>query len=201
MRSSKPRAASPPSLHATGRRSTDNADGISRGLSHAAGRSGPQKVEVAMERPIGNALRAFSRVWFCSGAELNGDHDGLDRTLAWTERTRAQHDRKSDRCPSDLTAEEWAVVRPLLPGPNRLGPPRRVDLQRMWKQSKTVRRPVARGRSCPARSRRSRPRGPKTTAGATAACSPRSTGFLWRRRAGRRDERRNRRPARSTARV
>ena len=52
--------------------------------------------------------------------------------MAWTELTRAQHSRKTERYPSDLTAEEWAVVQPLLPGPNRLGRPRRVDLRRVW---------------------------------------------------------------------
>ena len=36
--------------------------------------------------------------------------------MAWTELTRAQHNRKTERYPSDLTDEEWAVVCPLLPG-------------------------------------------------------------------------------------
>ena len=52
--------------------------------------------------------------------------------MAWTELTRAQHNRKTERYPSDLTEAEWAVVQPLLPGPNRLGRPRRVDLRRVW---------------------------------------------------------------------
>lgn len=52
--------------------------------------------------------------------------------MAWTELTRAQHNRKTERYPSDLTEAEWAVVQPLLPGPNRLGRPRRVDLRRIW---------------------------------------------------------------------
>ena len=52
--------------------------------------------------------------------------------MAWTELTRAQHNRKPERYPSDLTEAEWAVVQPLLPGPNRLGRPRRVDLRRVW---------------------------------------------------------------------
>ena len=49
--------------------------------------------------------------------------------MAWTELTRAQHNRKTERYPSDLTDEEWAVVCPLLPGPNHLGRPRTVDLR------------------------------------------------------------------------
>jgi len=52
--------------------------------------------------------------------------------MAWTELTRAQHSRKTERYPGDLTEAEWAVVHPLLPGPNRLGRPRRVDLRRVW---------------------------------------------------------------------
>ena len=52
--------------------------------------------------------------------------------MAWTELTRAQHNRKTERYPSDLTQAEWAVVQPFLPGPNRLGRPRRVDLRRIW---------------------------------------------------------------------
>ena len=52
--------------------------------------------------------------------------------MAWTELTRAQHIRKTKGYPSDLTAEEWAVACPLLPGPDRLGRPRRVDLRHIW---------------------------------------------------------------------
>ena len=52
--------------------------------------------------------------------------------MAWTELTRTQHKRKTARYPSDLTAEEWAVIRPLLPGPSRLGRPRKVDLRKVW---------------------------------------------------------------------
>lgn len=52
--------------------------------------------------------------------------------MAWTEITRAHHNRKTARYPSDLTAEEWAVVWPLLPGPNRLGRPRTVELRAIW---------------------------------------------------------------------
>ncbi len=52
--------------------------------------------------------------------------------MAWTELTRTQHKRKTARYPSDLTAEEWAVIRPFLPGPSRLGRPRKVDLRKVW---------------------------------------------------------------------
>ena len=52
--------------------------------------------------------------------------------MAWTELTREQHKRETTRYPSDLTDAEWAIVGPLLPGPNRLGRPRTVDLRRVW---------------------------------------------------------------------
>ena len=52
--------------------------------------------------------------------------------MAWTELSRAQHGRKTERYPGGLTEAEWAVVQPLLPGPNRLGRPRQVDLRRVW---------------------------------------------------------------------
>ncbi len=52
--------------------------------------------------------------------------------MSWTELTRAQHMRKTKSYPSDLTDAEWKIVRPLLPGCNRLGRPRQVELRRVW---------------------------------------------------------------------
>lgn len=52
--------------------------------------------------------------------------------MAWTELTRAQHTRKTKNYPSDLTDAEWQIVQPLLPGRNRLGRPRQVELRRVW---------------------------------------------------------------------
>lgn len=52
--------------------------------------------------------------------------------MAWTELTRTKHNRKTDGYQSDLTDEEWAVVHPFLPGRNRLGRPRQVDLRKIW---------------------------------------------------------------------
>ena len=52
--------------------------------------------------------------------------------MAWTELTRAHHRRETKRYPSDLTDAEWTIVRPLLPGRNRLGRPREVKLRRVW---------------------------------------------------------------------
>lgn len=52
--------------------------------------------------------------------------------MAWTESTRKKHKRKTKRYPSDLTNAEWKIVRDLLPGPNRLGRPRKVKLRKIW---------------------------------------------------------------------
>lgn len=52
--------------------------------------------------------------------------------MAWTEFTREEHTRKTKRYPSDLTDAEWRIVQPLLPGRNRLGRPRTVELRRVW---------------------------------------------------------------------
>ncbi len=52
--------------------------------------------------------------------------------MAWTEITRALHARKPARYSSDTSDEEWDLVAPLLPGRNRLGRPRKVDLRDVW---------------------------------------------------------------------
>src|SRR6266446_7196058 len=36
---------------------------------------------------------------------------------------------KRKRYPSDLTDQQWALLKPLLPRPNRLGQPRKTDLR------------------------------------------------------------------------
>lgn len=52
--------------------------------------------------------------------------------MVWTETTRAQHDRRSLRYASDTTDEEWALIAPFMPAPNRRGRPRKTDLRRVW---------------------------------------------------------------------
>jgi transposase len=49
--------------------------------------------------------------------------------MAWTETTRRQYRREGLRYASDMTDGEWALVAPLMPEPNRLGRPRKTDLQ------------------------------------------------------------------------
>ena len=44
--------------------------------------------------------------------------------MPWTETTRCQYERNNERYSSDVTDAEWAVIFPLLPGPNKLGHPR-----------------------------------------------------------------------------
>ena len=41
--------------------------------------------------------------------------------MAWTEFTRKRYERNTARYSSDVTDEEWAIVAPLLLGPNPLG--------------------------------------------------------------------------------
>ncbi len=49
--------------------------------------------------------------------------------MPWTETTRCQYERNNERYSSDVTDAEWAVIFPLLPGPNKLGRPREVELR------------------------------------------------------------------------
>jgi transposase len=52
--------------------------------------------------------------------------------IPWTETTRAQHDRRSLRYASDTTDEEWALIAPFMPAPNRRGRPRKTDMRSVW---------------------------------------------------------------------
>ncbi len=52
--------------------------------------------------------------------------------MAWTELTRRRYERNSGGYSSDVTDAEWSVIGPLLPGRNRLGRPRRVELRQIW---------------------------------------------------------------------
>jgi transposase len=45
----------------------------------------------------------------------------------WTTENRGRYDRSRLRYPSDLTDDEWALVRPLIPPAKRGGNKRRVD--------------------------------------------------------------------------
>ena len=47
----------------------------------------------------------------------------------WTDENRARYDRDSLRYPSDLTDEEWALVKPMIPLPKRGGNKRKVDVR------------------------------------------------------------------------
>ena len=48
--------------------------------------------------------------------------------MTWTDITRQEHNRKSDRYPSDLTDAEWAYLEPLLPPARSGGRPRTTNL-------------------------------------------------------------------------
>ena len=47
----------------------------------------------------------------------------------WTETTRPKYERAGRRHASDLTAEEWGVIGPLLPSRKRLGRPRTTEMR------------------------------------------------------------------------
>jgi len=49
--------------------------------------------------------------------------------MPWTEITRSQYERDSARYASDLTDDEWALIEPFMPEPNRIGRPRQTDLR------------------------------------------------------------------------
>lgn len=47
----------------------------------------------------------------------------------WTNANRARYERRGLRYPSDLTDEEWAMIRPLIPRAKRGGNKRTVDVR------------------------------------------------------------------------
>jgi transposase len=47
----------------------------------------------------------------------------------WTNANRARYERRGLRYPSDLTDEEWALIRPLIPPAKRGGNKRTVDVR------------------------------------------------------------------------
>ncbi len=47
----------------------------------------------------------------------------------WTNENRGHYDRRKLRYPSDLTDDEWALVRPLIPAAKRGGNKRTVDVR------------------------------------------------------------------------
>jgi transposase len=52
--------------------------------------------------------------------------------MAWTETTRAQHDRSSLRYASDVTDAEWEIIEPFMPPPSKVGRPREVEFREVW---------------------------------------------------------------------
>lgn len=54
---------------------------------------------------------------------FDGDHDALNRNHS------PHYERRCPRYASDLTDEEWVLIAPLMPSPNRIGRPRKTDLR------------------------------------------------------------------------
>lgn len=49
--------------------------------------------------------------------------------MPWTDFTRGQYGRRTNRYASDLTDREWLLIAPFMPSARRLGRPRRTDLR------------------------------------------------------------------------
>ena len=52
--------------------------------------------------------------------------------MACTETTRPRYQRCHDRYASDCTDGEWAIIEPFMPGPSRIGRPRKSNLREVW---------------------------------------------------------------------
>ncbi len=52
--------------------------------------------------------------------------------MPWTEITRPDYDRRSQRYASDTTDHEWALVSPFMPPTSNVGRPRRTDMRAVW---------------------------------------------------------------------
>ncbi len=49
--------------------------------------------------------------------------------MPWTDTARLMYNRKTDRYPSDLTNEEWALLEPMVPPARPGGRPRSTDMR------------------------------------------------------------------------
>ncbi len=56
----------------------------------------------------------------------------LENPMPWTEITRSDYDRRSQRYASDSTDAEWALVAPFMPPPCKTGRPRRTNMRAVW---------------------------------------------------------------------
>ena len=49
--------------------------------------------------------------------------------MPWNDIARAQHTRKTDRYPSDMSDDEWSLVEPMIPPARSGGRPRTTDMR------------------------------------------------------------------------
>ena len=52
--------------------------------------------------------------------------------MTWTEITRCQHDRRELRYASDCTEADWGLIELLMPGPSKVGRPRKTCMRSVW---------------------------------------------------------------------
>jgi transposase len=53
----------------------------------------------------------------------------METAMGWTDFTRRQYGRRTERYASDLTDMEWSLIAPFMPRPRRLGRPRKTELR------------------------------------------------------------------------
>jgi transposase len=93
----------------------------------------------------------------------------------WTTENRARYDRGKLRYPSDLTDEEWALVKPLIPPAKHGGRKREVDEREVVNGIMYVLSTVASGATCRKICRRRARCTTTSTAGTTTEHWRRST--------------------------
>ena len=49
--------------------------------------------------------------------------------MPWTDTARIKYNRETDRYPSDITDEEWAIIKPMVPSARRGSRPRSTDMR------------------------------------------------------------------------
>ena len=70
-------------------------------------------------------LSGLAKMWYL----LSSDNLTRIPDMPWNETTKTKYTRPRDRFESDLTDEEWNLVKPCLPPPAKRGRPRKTDLR------------------------------------------------------------------------
>lgn len=68
--------------------------------------------------------------------------------MPWAATVRIEYNRKTDRYPSDIMDEEWAVFEPMVPPERPRGRLRTTEMREVINGFSTLDRPVASGALC-----------------------------------------------------